>query len=356
MCWVMPPASPLTTLVERMASSSEVLPWSTWPITVTTGARGASVAGSSAAVEHAFLDVGFGDALDAVAQFLGDELGGVGVDHVVDRRHLALLHQNLDDVDRALGHPVGKFLDGDRFRDRHFTNQLFFRLVALFRGAALHAAAERGFRALAHFVRAHGGDQRQPAARPLGRGLGGAGRTLRRRGRAHGAAGTAPEFRGFVFFRFDHGPCAGTGGRFALAEALLGDLVGLFLGDFVVLAALVFLALARLGGLALGLFDGVALLRGSSPLLRRSCVPRPRAGGHRRARGRGGCALHRSGCAAPRRTAWARRRPERVWPQALQRASPSWQPALPVPRAWRPVRAQEPRPRACRRRQRCGAS
>ena len=212
------------------------------------------------AVEHAFLDVGFGDALDAVAQFLGDELGGVGVDHVVDRRHLALLHQNLDDVDRALGHPVGKFLDGDRFRDRHFTNQLFFRLVALFRGAALHAAAERGFRALAHFVGAHGGDQRQPAARPLGRGLGGAGRTLRRRGRAHGAAGTAPEFRGFVFFRFDHGPCAGTGGRFALAEALLGDLVGLFLGDFVVLAALVFLALARLGGLALGLFDGVALL------------------------------------------------------------------------------------------------
>ena len=49
MCWVMPPASPLTTLVERMASSSEVLPWSTWPMTVTTGARGASAAGSSAA-------------------------------------------------------------------------------------------------------------------------------------------------------------------------------------------------------------------------------------------------------------------------------------------------------------------
>ena len=39
MCWVMPPASPAATSVERMASSSEVLPWSTWPITVTTGAR-----------------------------------------------------------------------------------------------------------------------------------------------------------------------------------------------------------------------------------------------------------------------------------------------------------------------------
>ena len=39
MCCVMPPASPLTTLVLRMASSSEVLPWSTWPMMVTTGGR-----------------------------------------------------------------------------------------------------------------------------------------------------------------------------------------------------------------------------------------------------------------------------------------------------------------------------
>ena len=39
MCWVMPPASPETTLVLRMASSSEVLPWSTWPMMVTTGGR-----------------------------------------------------------------------------------------------------------------------------------------------------------------------------------------------------------------------------------------------------------------------------------------------------------------------------
>ncbi len=48
MCWVMPPASPAATSVERMASSSEVLPWSTWPMTVTTGARGAIWAASSA--------------------------------------------------------------------------------------------------------------------------------------------------------------------------------------------------------------------------------------------------------------------------------------------------------------------
>ena len=39
MCWVIPPASPAATSAARMASSSEVLPWSTWPITVTTGGR-----------------------------------------------------------------------------------------------------------------------------------------------------------------------------------------------------------------------------------------------------------------------------------------------------------------------------
>ena len=39
MCWVMPPASRSATRVVRIESSSVVLPWSTWPITVTTGAR-----------------------------------------------------------------------------------------------------------------------------------------------------------------------------------------------------------------------------------------------------------------------------------------------------------------------------
>src|SRR5207253_1913212 len=41
MCWVMPPASPAATSVCRIASRRDVLPWSTWPMTVTTGARGA---------------------------------------------------------------------------------------------------------------------------------------------------------------------------------------------------------------------------------------------------------------------------------------------------------------------------
>jgi two-component system phosphate regulon response regulator PhoB len=37
--WVIPPASPETTLVLRIASRSEVLPWSTWPMIVMTGGR-----------------------------------------------------------------------------------------------------------------------------------------------------------------------------------------------------------------------------------------------------------------------------------------------------------------------------
>ena len=47
MCWVMPPNSPATTSVERIASSSFVLPWSTWPMIVTTGARVSSLVSST---------------------------------------------------------------------------------------------------------------------------------------------------------------------------------------------------------------------------------------------------------------------------------------------------------------------
>ena len=82
-------------------------------------------------VEQAFLDVGGGDALDGVAEFLGDQLRGVGIDHVGDLVHRALLHQQPDDVDRALGHAVGEFLDVDGFRDDHFADELFLRLVRL---------------------------------------------------------------------------------------------------------------------------------------------------------------------------------------------------------------------------------
>mmetsp|Transcript_20521 Transcript_20521/g.69558 ORF Transcript_20521/g.69558 Transcript_20521/m.69558 type:complete len:299 (-) Transcript_20521:684-1580(-) len=47
MACVMPPCSPAATRVDRSASRSDVLPWSTWPMIVTTGARGMRSASSS---------------------------------------------------------------------------------------------------------------------------------------------------------------------------------------------------------------------------------------------------------------------------------------------------------------------
>ena len=89
-------------------------------MTVTTGGRDTScvvvVVGALQAFEH----VGFGDALDGVAIFGGDQFGGVGVDHVVGRRHHAVLHQHLDDVDGAARHAVGEFGDRDGFGNRDF--------------------------------------------------------------------------------------------------------------------------------------------------------------------------------------------------------------------------------------------
>ena len=45
MCCVMPPLSPLTTLMPMIRSSSDVLPWSTWPRNVMTGGRGSRLLG-----------------------------------------------------------------------------------------------------------------------------------------------------------------------------------------------------------------------------------------------------------------------------------------------------------------------
>ena len=39
MCWVIPPNSPETTFALLSTSSTDVLPWSTWPMTVTIGGR-----------------------------------------------------------------------------------------------------------------------------------------------------------------------------------------------------------------------------------------------------------------------------------------------------------------------------
>jgi hypothetical protein len=81
-------------------------------------------------IEQAFDNVGGRHALDGVAHFFGDQLCGVGIDEVGDQLHLALLHQELDHIDPALGHACGEFLNRDRFRDDDFAAAALRRLKA----------------------------------------------------------------------------------------------------------------------------------------------------------------------------------------------------------------------------------
>ena len=281
MCWVMPPASPATTLAWRIASSSEVLPWSTWPMMVTTGGRGRRCVIGVRRVEQAFLDIGFGDALHRVAHFLGDELRGVGIDHVGDLGHLALLHQELDDVDGALGHAVGEFLDGDRLGQDDFARQLFLGLRCRMALEALDAPAERGDgahpllflggcagdgeAAAVLLLAAAGGLRRQhdlgrqagPADDPLGLLLVRLERAARwpasRRPAAAAQASPAVDGAG----RRSEGAAGGAGSP--PAEPAFGFLLGSALGFRLLVAARLFLALARFCGFALRLLLRLAL-------------------------------------------------------------------------------------------------
>src|SRR5215471_13825772 len=174
---------------------------------------------------------------------------------------MALLHQQLDHVDAALGHAVGELLDGDGFRNGDLAHELFFRLVGGVRLQPLDAAAEGRDRALALLVGAQRGHDREPSAVFLRA----AARRFRRRCRPR-RAGTAACARGLVLVGLERRPRAGPCRRNAvLAEAFLRLLLGLELGLEVVFAALLFVGFARLGGLALGadkrlLFRNLALL------------------------------------------------------------------------------------------------
>ena len=68
------------------------------------------------------LDVRFRHALGRMAELGHDQLGRIGIDHVGDLVHRALLHQELDEVDGALRHAVRKLLDRDGFRNDDFTH------------------------------------------------------------------------------------------------------------------------------------------------------------------------------------------------------------------------------------------
>ena len=114
--------------------------------------------------DEPFLDVGLGHAPDGVSEFLGNQLGGIGVDHIGDLAHLAVAHQELDDVDAALGHAVGELLDGDDLGNDDLALDLGLRLgsgdLLLL---ALLAALQRGKAPLTLLLVKRVGD-REPAA------------------------------------------------------------------------------------------------------------------------------------------------------------------------------------------------
>src|ERR1700730_3335595 len=114
-------------------------------------------------IEEPFLDIGLGNPLHGVAEFLGDELRRVGIDHIGDFRHLALLHQKLDDIDATLRHAAGEFLDRYCLGQDHFARELFLGLVDMTL-EPLNAAAERGNRPGALFFFPGDVGDRQAAA------------------------------------------------------------------------------------------------------------------------------------------------------------------------------------------------
>ncbi len=120
MCWVMPPCSPDTTSAERRASSSEVLPWSTWPMDGHDGGRvtrwsstsSAPMKPSSTSASDTRRTVWPNSVATSSAVSLSDDVAAL--------QHHALTHQELDDLSAADRHPVGKLRHRDDVGDDHF--------------------------------------------------------------------------------------------------------------------------------------------------------------------------------------------------------------------------------------------
>ena len=109
MCWVMPPASFETTLVCRIASRSLVLPWSTWPMTVTTGGRATRSSSPPSSSPKSMLErleqlavllLG-GHDLDVVVQLGPEQLQRLVVHRLGRGDHLAEVEQHLHQARRV---------------------------------------------------------------------------------------------------------------------------------------------------------------------------------------------------------------------------------------------------------------
>ena len=123
MCCVMPPNSPSVIFDERILSSSDVLPWSTWPMMVTTGARGDQALGLGLASRHrahAGLDLLLErHDLGLEAELLGQLDAELGLDDVVDVGHDAALNSSAIRSLRLDAQPVGEIAQRHALGDDH---------------------------------------------------------------------------------------------------------------------------------------------------------------------------------------------------------------------------------------------
>ena len=96
------------------------------------------------------LDIRIGNPHHPVAELLDDQLGRIGVDRLVLGDHEPHVHQRLDHIGHALGHPVGKLLHDDGLGHLHVAHDLLALLRAAHRllAGALLLALHRRQRAL----------------------------------------------------------------------------------------------------------------------------------------------------------------------------------------------------------------
>ena len=71
-------------------------------------------------VEQAFFNIRFRHTLHGMTKLFRHKLCGIGIDHIGDLDHLALLHQEADHVDGPFSHTISQFLNGDCFGNNDF--------------------------------------------------------------------------------------------------------------------------------------------------------------------------------------------------------------------------------------------
>ncbi len=271
---------------------------------VTTGGRETSCSSVSGVSNRPSSTSDSATRLTVWPSSVGDQFGGVGVDHVGDLVHLALAHQQLDDVHAAFRHAVGEFLDRDRLGQHDFARQALLLLHDALEALGAAAEGRDGARALLavagggagdgqaaarfHFAAARrldGGDgqlrlhrgaaqaerpgcsERTRRERP---GFAGGGRGRRRRGGSRGtrrveddllrAAGVAGRRQGQAVVGLGR---TGSGARRRRGQAAARFVLGPALGFEITREAGLFFLLAGFGGVAFGAFAVFALAAGA---------------------------------------------------------------------------------------------